>query len=126
MRKILVIISLSTYLLSTTEIGQLLKMPILISHFAEHKENDNRTTLWTYLVHHYEGHEKDDDWETDMKLPFMQCSDLLKIMVITSDNFVNLPKDLHSSEAGSEGTFYREPSIPPTMAGSIWQPPKSC
>ena len=79
MKKFLILFIIATYFFSTTELVQLLKIPVLINHFVEHAEEDNSITFMDYMVHHYGGHEKDADWETDMKLPFMQHSDLLNI-----------------------------------------------
>jgi len=70
MRKAISILLLSSYLFSNAEFCQLLKIPLFIEHYREFVAN-GEGDLVDFLVHHYGGHEKDGDWETDMKLPFM-------------------------------------------------------
>ena len=61
------------YITTSTQLCQLYKLPVFISHFIEHdKGGDFLDEMKTFLVHHYGGHEVDADWETDQKLPFMK------------------------------------------------------
>jgi hypothetical protein len=47
-------------------------MPIFFSHFIEHSKGGSLISeLKEFVIHHYGGHEMDEDWETDQKLPFM-------------------------------------------------------
>ena len=115
---------LLSYLFSTTELGQLLKTPILFSHFVEHTTDDGMT-FWQYLVHHYGGHERDADWDTDMKLPFMQHSDVLNIMVVTAKP-VTLPKRPLSLLWAKPFILYQDRLIPVSYLEAVWQPPKNC
>ena len=85
-------------------------MPVLISHFVEHKENDNMN-FWEYLGNHYGGHEKDADWDTDMKLPFMQHSDLLHLVVITPKNTFILQCKNHFLPSKNWFSFYKDKFI---------------
>lgn len=105
--------------------SQLLKIPVLISHFVEHKENDNMS-FWEYMSHHYGGHEKDADWDTDMKLPFMQHSDLLQLLVIAPKNQFTLLEPKTFVSANIQISFYKDKFLPSSSLGSIWQPPKFC
>lgn len=116
---------LCSYFFSTTELNQLLKIPVLISHFVEHNVHDDMG-LWEYLSHHYGGHEKDADWDTDMKLPFMQHSDLLHFTLVTPKNTFTLhPKRVYLSYK-REFSCYQEQYIPSAYLASIWQPPRFC
>lgn len=50
---------------------QLLKLPILIQHFSEHKALDPTISFTDFLSMHYWGEDIDDnDYDRDMKLPF--------------------------------------------------------
>lgn len=124
-KKFLVLFIIAAYFFSTTELVQLLKVPVLINHFVEHTEEDNSMTFMDYMVHHYGGHEKDADWETDMKLPFMQHSDLLNILVIPAEN-LNLPDKITVDTHFKTIVFHRQGTIPNSYLSSIWQPPKRC
>ena len=70
MRKVLSILLVSSYLFSNAELCQLMKISLFIEHYQEFVAN-GEGDLVDFLVHHYGGHEKDSDWDTDMKLPFM-------------------------------------------------------
>ena len=65
-------------MVSTTPLSEVLKLPIFIEHYMEYDKGG----LIHYVVHHYGGHEKDEDWETDQKLPFMDLSSVLTIVSI--------------------------------------------
>ncbi|WP_295767233.1 hypothetical protein [uncultured Mucilaginibacter sp.] len=55
----------------TTELHQLLKLPVLFEHFAEHKERDKSVSFATFISMHYWGNDlNDNDDDRDMQLPF--------------------------------------------------------
>ena len=48
-------------------------MPVFVTHFIEHSKGGAFIgEMNEFIVHHYGGHEKDADWETDQKLPFIK------------------------------------------------------
>ena len=62
---------LFVYLVSYTEVRQVLKLPELLEHFAEHKSKDHRTTIFSFIkIHYIDAPVKDADYKDDMKLPF--------------------------------------------------------
>jgi hypothetical protein len=69
--KNIAIFFLSIYLLGTTPIGQLCKLPLLFEHFQEHQlENKNLSFISFLKMHYFNGDPKDADYDKDMKLPF--------------------------------------------------------
>jgi hypothetical protein len=105
--------------------GQLLKVPILITHFLEHKQLD-QMSFGEYLVHHYGGHEKDADWETDMTLPFMKHGETLNILLLEPSPIVSLlKKALLFNNKGLLNVHQKEDFVSSYLS-SIWQPPKFC
>ncbi len=87
MRRFLSLFFLTIYLFSNAEFCQLLKVPLFIEHYREFVTN-GEGDLVDFLVHHYGGHEKDGDWDTDMKLPFMSLgSDLSHAFYIPKIQF---------------------------------------
>ena len=71
MKKCIVIFFLASYLFSTTQLCELLKLDNLIEHYVEHTNNDKNLTLWGFLCMHYSGDNiKDADYDKDMQLPF--------------------------------------------------------
>ncbi|MGZ5196699.1 MAG: hypothetical protein ACXWVZ_01985 [Kaistella sp.] len=62
---------LCIYLLSFTEVRQLLKFPNLVEHYVFHKISSENTTLFSFLKLHYlDENRVDSDYDQDMKLPF--------------------------------------------------------
>lgn len=71
MKKWVALFLLSLYLLGTTEAHQLLKIPLLVQHYFEHKAENKNITLLSFLNMHYtETVVYDDDYAQDMQLPF--------------------------------------------------------
>jgi hypothetical protein len=62
---------LLAYLVSSTEVHELLRLPLLVNHYQEHKEKVTDITFWEFLVMHYETDVPHDDQDT--RLPFKTC-----------------------------------------------------
>jgi len=70
MHKILAILLISIHLTGNTEVGQLLKLPQLISHFFQHHRQDPSIDFFEFIAMHYGGDDgttADDD--VDGQLP---------------------------------------------------------
>lgn len=125
MKKWISILLLSFYLVSTTELYQLLKIPTLIEHFIEHSADNPEMTMISFLKLHYDRPIKDGDYQTDQKLPFVVHSfPLILVFTIISDFKVEIkkeiPSDDHKSIFSYDRLFYYK-----DVVNSIWQPPKS-
>jgi hypothetical protein len=53
MRNCLLILIAATHLLGNTELGELLKIPRLISHYQQHRCNDSSVGFIDFIVMHY-------------------------------------------------------------------------
>lgn len=128
MKKAIAILFLATYLFSTTELSQLLKLPAFVSHFIEHKEENKDLTLWQFLCIHYaHGDVRDADYEKDMKLPFKthdNCSTLINVSIPPAFLVINNRK-LYALEKKNSFIISNE-TANSSYLSSIWQPPKSC
>ena len=131
MRRVLAILFLSVYLISTTELGQLLKFPMLVEHYFEHKEKNPQINVMEFLALHYEGnhlenHPHDEDYEHDQQLPFIVHIDVLSVSFVLTPPFSfeietrklvgKEPKALPLDDAFSDNNYL----------SAIWQPPQSC
>ncbi|WP_293915882.1 MULTISPECIES: hypothetical protein [unclassified Sphingobacterium] len=125
MKNSIVLLFLSVYLFSTTELAQLFKIPVLVHHYTEHKQYDDKLSIIDYLVHHYAGHEKDADWDTDMKLPFAQHINILQVTLWLPFSTVTLPTSAAYCIETDLPVFYLNKEIPPYNPSAIWQPPQS-
>ncbi len=130
MRKASAILFLTLYLISATELSQLLKFPVLVGHFIEHKEKNPEMSFIDFLSLHYnshlENHPRDDDFDQDQKLPFLLHADVLSFYFIyTPPYFFETNNKIITSQqlkilAGNDISFYNH------FLSTIWQPPKFC
>ncbi|HAN39044.1 MAG TPA: hypothetical protein DCQ29_09100 [Chitinophagaceae bacterium] len=58
-------------MLGGTELRELCKLPLLVQHFKEHRQENPTMSLMAFLKLHYlEVQQKDADFQQDMELPF--------------------------------------------------------
>lgn len=130
MKKYCSILFASIYLFSVSQVNELLKMPILVTHFMEHQQENSNLTLWDFLCEHYaHGEVFDADYDKDMKLPFKSnhsgcsCSSIITFLE---------PIPIFAFESKTFSKSYKKPSFGCTFSfisnyqSSIWQPPKIC
>lgn len=71
MRRVLAIFFLILFTVSSTEAGQLLRIPLLITHLNEHLQKERNASVYDFLVEHYlSDHDNDGDSDKDRQLPF--------------------------------------------------------
>ena len=126
MKKVISILLLSLYLISTTEVYELLKIPTLIEHYWEHKKLNPEMTLTAFLKTHYENPVKDGDYGKDQKLPFVVHSAPLALIFTVHPNFYfetksenYRPLQSHKIPSKDEDFCYKG------FTGAVWEPPKS-
>ncbi|MDR1876122.1 MAG: hypothetical protein LBQ84_00710 [Flavobacteriaceae bacterium] len=116
--------------MSTTELSQLLKFPILVEHFIEQKRSNPESTIWEFLVLHYnnhlEGHPINTDHETDQKLPFIQHTDTLNVLVCFNSYLFSFPVKKATSDKHKTPLRNNDSFIDSNYLSSIWQPPQFC
>lgn len=128
LKRFLSILILAIYLVSATEMQQLLKLPVLLEHYTEHKQLDNKMSLWQFLCMHYaNGNEKDADYDKDMKLPFKTHTETVNLLLFFGDtpSFFVTP---HVYEYALPRQFVHRPDefFDAAYAAAIWQPPRAC
>ena len=127
-RKIAFIL-LFSYMCNATELVQLFKLPVLIEHYNEHKENDNKLSFLDYLVLHYSDENSDHDHNDNdghkEKLPFKTADFSINLSVIYAAqheiSVVNKPLEAVNYSAG---LYYYNYFLPYQIQTDIWQPPK--
>lgn len=127
LKKILAILFLSAYLMSSTELYQFLKIPELIHHYFAHKALDEGMSLLAFLDLHYaHGNEKEGDYTEDMKLPFKSTlQDCQSIQSMEPLQYDWTSSVVHTEVNIEISTIYRDEFLKPIYLSSIWQPPKS-
>lgn len=118
MTKSIAILFTALYLMATTHLNELLKIPILIEHYAEYHGD-----LLDFMVHHYGGHEKDADWDTDMKLPFMKGSLTMLLLANVPDNVSIALPEVEALHADIPIAYYQFRPYSNYLS-KIFQPPR--
>ena len=131
MKKWLALILLSFYLCATTELYQLLKFPVLIEHFFEHKAKNTNISFLDFLELHYAGnhlknHPHNDDYEQDKKLPFISHHDCLTIVFTPSPALRFEIEDHKLPIVKRKIASYNDAFLRAEITNAVWQPPKFC
>ncbi len=71
MRRFVASFLLFMYLFANTELHELVKVRMFLTHFAEHQKEDSAMTLFAFIkIHYFNGNLVDADHDKDMQLPF--------------------------------------------------------
>lgn len=63
------------FTLHTISFDQLMKLPVLVMHYIEHRAQDGNLSVVEFLAMHYWGQDiNDDDQDRDDQLPFKKVS----------------------------------------------------
>ena len=125
MKKKAAYIFLAIYLLGATELSQLLKMPLLLQHYIEHKGLNQSLSLAKFIYMHYVTDDGDKtDESRDQNLPFKSARFHLQNTVTFSTLKFDLPKIIIQA-APSVWPVFSSSSVSNIALGSLFRPPKS-
>jgi hypothetical protein len=125
MRQANAILLLFLYLSASTEVHEILRIPILFAHFQEHSSGDLHISFRDFIIIHYLGDAKPGgDYGRDQQLPFKEThfGEFAIFIAVLPDTSEEPGPPAHQSVSKD---FY-EPALdffvfqPP-----IWQPPRS-
>jgi hypothetical protein len=123
LKKPITIALLIIYLFSATELHEVLKLPILIEHYLEHKAQNNQLSLLDFLALHY--NQSFDHDKNDHKLPFKskECNTSANVLAHFEPALTFIAIKQADFTIKIYSVFYK---VPFTSAGfsKIWQPPK--
>lgn len=130
-KKYVSIFLLAVYMLSTnSELLELVKLPILVEHFIEHKQWDPRISFLKFMyIHYFEDNDdnKYGDQARDMQMPFKTtCHSSVEQVgfIIPSPDFAVIPRTIFKDR---KQKLFADPSpYSSQYLSSIWQPPRSC
>lgn len=110
--------------LSGTEFGQLLRLPLLINHYLEHKKGHSDLSIGDFLQIHYSKQHQDGANEADRQLPFKSHLECAKLFSIASPfpNSVNLL--IPATTSGSNDIPRESTPLSTGVRNMIWQPPR--
>jgi hypothetical protein len=117
----IVIVLLAAYLIGSTEFHQVLRLPLLVEHYTEHRAQVQEMSFWEFLVMHYKTDVPHDD--TDMSLPFKDCHHASAV------SFTVLPSQritlaLSAMAPSKPLHFFNNSFFHSSYLGKIFQPPK--
>ncbi len=130
MKNKLSILFLIVYLFTATSFLELLKIPILIEHYVEHKNTDKNLSFIGFMVIHYFSKTViDQDYEKDKKLPFKSdntCNNCnVSHVYISQYNKVDI-QDFFNETTLNTYYFIKDDFSISRCHNNIWQPPKYC
>jgi hypothetical protein len=114
-------------MLSFSEVHQLLRLPVLVEHFIEHRQLDPGISFLAFLKLHYVGKiEIDDDYQRDQQLPFRtaECG------ACNISSFCECPVVIEVQQQESlfkqQFHLFNEDGEPLLSSADIFQPPRFC
>ena len=117
-------IFLAIYLLGATELSQLLKIPLLIEHYTEHKLDNGNLSLLSFMYMHYVGDDGDTtDEQKDQNLPFKSAHFQMQNTVVFSVFKYELPK-IFVNMNRSVWPVMQSNSLSTIALGSLFRPPR--
>jgi hypothetical protein len=122
-KKVIAVMLLLIYLVSTTEAYQLFKIPMLFEHFSEHKKQHPEMTVMSFLKMHYDHPAKDADYETDQKLPFVRHVNCFS-PVFTAQTTINAELNREIFNISAPLIIYKNILYKSRVRNTIWQPPR--
>ena len=123
MSKLIALFLISVFICANTSIGQLLKIPNLIEHYNEHKNELTTASISfiDFLESHYSKNAENNP-EEHQNLPFKTFEITSTVFVLVSNtNFQIQPVKVVIS---NKQKFFYQKSFKSNLITSIWLPPK--
>lgn len=112
-------------MLSFAELHNLLKIPVLIEHFKEHRQLDPEISFFSFIkIHYFDPVVVDDDYQRDQQLPF-RGNDYCIVHVSNTFECLTVIVDISSpNEAPRKFCQFIEVNKPRLFTFDIFQPPR--
>ncbi|MDQ3278273.1 MAG: hypothetical protein M3Q06_08095 [Bacteroidota bacterium] len=125
-RRAIALFFLTTILLAQSPLQQLLKLPVLVAHYSEHRVRNGEMSFFEFIDHHYfTSHPDDGDTDRDQQLPFRTTEVIMMgSTVVVPELFIPFFKP----PVFEEKTYplFNVTGTSSLVTFDIWQPPKSC
>ena len=122
-RQLVVGIVASLFMFSSTELHELLRIPMLVSHYNQHSRQDASMSVGDFLQLHYTAtHPDDKDDQDDRELPFKSLAGInhLDQQWPSPILFVTVP---YSPQQTVYNVFYQQ-GAPAHFVDGIFHPPR--
>lgn len=125
MKKVIAIFFIFSFLIASTALGEVFKLPSLIHHYIEHSQEDNDHSIFDFIVEHYGediNHHHHDNHNDHEKLPF-KTTNLNSGQMVDFLPLIIEPKEI-ALKKKIKTPIYQEQNYSNAYLDSIWQPPK--
>lgn len=122
MKKIIVLFLITIFLCANTSIGQLLKVPNLLEHYKEHKNEDETSTIsFSQFIKLHYSKNVDDNHEEHQNLPFKTLDNVVSVFTFCFSQY-----QFHFVKLLIENRrkFFYKFFFKSSLIASIWLPPK--
>jgi hypothetical protein len=128
LKKLTAISFMLFFLCANTEIGQLLKLPVLVHHYLEHHDDDDAGISLTDFLHKHYDEEKShpSPGNEHEKLPFKSYDLGFLQTTLVFQPPVDFELNSDKPSATKATISYSEGFYSSSILSRIWQPPKSC
>ncbi len=122
LKKLFAILLIAIYLIPSSEITQLLKLPALLEHFMEHQKKDESLSFARFFCMHY--HSKHSEDSEHSKLPFKTHDNCQHHNVVAFPPVQYSNTFVYFTALQNELSDYYSHFNSTNFQASIWQPPK--
>lgn len=118
---------LALYLFSATAMAELMKIPVLVEHYYDHRQENKNIELIAFLAQHYYTEDGTDmDADEDSRLPFKSAAYPATVFFsLTPPLFIEVETNPESNSTNPFG-LHDEFFISSQYLAAIWQPPRYC
>jgi hypothetical protein len=125
MKRAIAIVFLSAYLLSSTELHELFRLPLFVEHFIVHNQQQDISLKDFIVLHYFSGDIRDADYADDMKLPFKGHWDLSSFRSLCFIIPFTTVRQSGALAFSVEYNHYIHSFMPSAQIENIWQPPRA-
>ncbi len=123
MKKITLVILSLLFLISSTELHELIRLPFLVAHYKQHRVHDRDLSFIDFLKLHYSGdHPADQDDNDDNELPFKSKDSFTHID--TPVPLRRVAEEKQYSSYVNKPVIYFAEDLPAARLFSIFHPPR--
>lgn len=123
MKKAVLILTSVLFLNTSTELHQVFRLPFLLEHYRQHRQQDSCLSFISFLkIHYTNNHPEDNDDNEDNRLPFKDAGNInhTDIPIMGAKSVPAIAFEHKSVKA-----TYRLAYIPDQRADSIFHPPNA-
>lgn len=125
MKKYITILFLAAYLSSSTQLIEVLKLPLLIEHYFEHKAENQNITFIQFIKLHYSENQHYEQHHKEKQLPFKAISQAnFNAIAIHKTNFIETVSSNRISNPILKHTVHYSSKYISYYKATIWQPPR--